>query len=546
MSKILMKLLGLVPQERPADPAQVPNNAGGYTFTVPPLKQLERFLVLGTEGGTYYATAAEHTAQNLEMVRAVLAASPREAVELIVRVSRGNLAVKADPTLAALAVALRSDVVATRALAYAAFAEVVRTGAHLLQIVGYLKQSGRGMSSGLRRVVHAWYASRSGHDLAYQLLKYQQRNGWSQRDVLRLAKPRPAHAWQDAALAFAAGKDWHAKGLDAHADDADAREVRRMLDSYARMRAAKDAPSVATLIVDERLPHECVPSQWRTDARVWRALLKDMPYHALLRNLSTLARVGVTEPHDIATIIERLARPQGTRVHPIQILLAAVAYKLGRGLVGKSRWTPDSRVSAALDDAFYAAYGEVEPLGLRLSISVDASASMEQHAVTGLSHREVAAALAAVLAARDPTAIVRAFTCDLSLGQWSSMSKWGSRTTLTDLDVRKRRIDDICASTRALPVGGTDCALPMLDALHRREAVDLFVIITDNETWAGNVHPHVALQDYRRKLGIDAKLVVLATTATPFTIADPKDPGMLDVVGFSADVPQAIRAFARG
>jgi 60 kDa SS-A/Ro ribonucleoprotein len=35
-------------------------------------------------------------------------------------------------------------------------------------------------------------------------------------------------------------------------------------------------------------------------------------------------------------------------------------------------------------------------------------------------------------------------------------------------------------------------------------------------------------------------------TATQFTIADPTDPGMLDVVGFDAAVPSLITGFARG
>jgi 60 kDa SS-A/Ro ribonucleoprotein len=35
-------------------------------------------------------------------------------------------------------------------------------------------------------------------------------------------------------------------------------------------------------------------------------------------------------------------------------------------------------------------------------------------------------------------------------------------------------------------------------------------------------------------------------TATEFTIADPKDGGMLDVVGFDTALPDAMAAFVRG
>jgi 60 kDa SS-A/Ro ribonucleoprotein len=80
-------------------------------------------------------------------------------------------------------------------------------------------------------------------------------------------------------------------------------------------------------------------------------------------------------------------------------------------------------------------------------------------------------------------------------------------------------------------------------ALRQRRPVDVFVVYTDNETWAGHIHPVQALRQYRDAMGIDAKLVVVGMTATQFTIADPADPGMLDVVGFDASVPDVMAHF---
>jgi 60 kDa SS-A/Ro ribonucleoprotein len=55
-----------------------------------------------------------------------------------------------------------------------------------------------------------------------------------------------------------------------------------------------------------------------------------------------------------------------------------------------------------------------------------------------------------------------------------------------------------------------------------------------------------ALQLYREKMGINAKLVVVGMTATEFSIADPSDRGMLDVVGMDTSTPQLITEFAAG
>lgn len=48
------------------------------------------------------------------------------------------------------------------------------------------------------------------------------------------------------------------------------------------------------------------------------------------------------------------------------------------------------------------------------------------------------------------------------------------------------------------PFGSTDCSLPMEYAKQQQmSGVDKFVVITDNETYAGRVQPVQALRDYR-------------------------------------------------
>ena len=123
----------------------------------------------------------------------------------------------------------------------------------------------------------------------------------------------------------------------------------------------------------------------------------------------------------------------------------------------------------------------------------------------------------------------------------------GFSTTLIPLSISPRqRLDDALKAVENLPFSGTDCAQPMLWAMKHKVAVDTFVVYTDNETWAGGVHPFQALGEYRQKMGRPARLIVVGMTATSFTIADPSDPGMLDVVGFDTAAPQVMADFTRG
>jgi 60 kDa SS-A/Ro ribonucleoprotein len=123
----------------------------------------------------------------------------------------------------------------------------------------------------------------------------------------------------------------------------------------------------------------------------------------------------------------------------------------------------------------------------------------------------------------------------------------GFQEKLVPLPISPRmRLDDAIKVTQGLPFGATDCAQPMLWALEQKAEVDVFMVLTDNETWAGQIHPAQALQRYRERTGIPAKLVVVGMTSSGFTIADPDDAGMLDIVGFDSAAPEVIASFARG
>lgn len=93
--------------------------------------------------------------------------------------------------------------------------------------------------------------------------------------------------------------------------------------------------------------------------------------------------------------------------------------------------------------------------------------------------------------------------------------------------------------------GRTDCAQPTLWAIANRvRDVDVFVVYTDNETWVGKIHPVQALAQYRRKFNPQAKLVTVGMVSNGFSIADPNDAKMMDVVGFDTATPRVIRDFA--
>ncbi|AII28180.1 RNA-binding protein [Mycobacterium phage Sparky] len=525
------------PQSEKADPRQVKNAAGGYTFALDDWARVHRFLTLGTDGGTYYTSDRELTRANADVVIRAAATNPVELVRQIINVSVGGRAPKQNPALFALAIAAAADDVNGRRAALAALPQVARTGAHLFLFAKYVEQF-RGWGPALRRGVADWYLDRSVDGLAYQVVKYRQREGWTHRDLLRLSHPVTSDPARRTLF------DYVLRGTDEGV--VGTTPLPAIVEDFTdAQRAATPEQWVAIIGRGHGLSWEMLPDVALSRREVWEALLaQGIPQTALMRQLPRLTRLGLATGQTgrtIATQLQDVDRLTRGRVHPINVLVAQRTYTSGYSARGSQTWKPSPIISDALDAAFYNAYGAVEPAHKRTLLALDISGSMTA-AVSGLplSCREAAAALAMVTAATEPDHRIIGFT-----GQHSG--HWVTRNTITELDISpRRRLDDVCRYTAQLPMGRTDCAAPMLWALQNRVEVDTFHIYTDNETWCGDVHPHQALRQYRESMGIPARLVVVAMTASGNTIADPRDPGQLDVSGFDSAVPQLLASFSRG
>lgn len=526
-------------------PRMVPNSAGGAAYPVDDWKRLERFLVLGSEGGSYYASERALTRSNAAGVQRCIAEDPARAVDMIVQISDSGRAPKNDPAIFALALAASSENEAARSAALAALAKVCRTGTHLFQFAEAVNDM-RGWGRGLRRAVAKWYLDKPIDALALQAVKYKQREGWSHRDLLRLAHPsaQETDAQRRALFDWMCGREVPADSLPTLAWANDAAQ------------AAETAEEIARLIRENSLPREAVPPEWQNDKDVWDALLVDMPMTAMIRTLNRMTAAGLIAPMSDAAryVAERLQDAKAlakARVHPLALLIAHATYASERGLKGRLQWDPVREVVDALDRAFYLAFEAVEPANKRTLLALDVSGSMDVGQVAGapLTPREGAAAMALVTIATEPQTHTVAFSAAGPQG-WKSPfgSKWTGYTDgLSPIALSpKQRLDNVVQAMRALPFGGTDCALPMLYALEKRMPVDAFVIYTDSETWAGRLHPVEALQRYRAEMNIPAKLVVVGMVSNQFTIADPNDAGTLDVVGFDAAAPAVIADFLRG
>lgn len=578
-----------VPQRARADPRQVKNNAGGYTFTVSDKDRLERFLILGTDGGTYYVNEKDLTKQNLTFLIDYIKRDGVQVVSVLTTISSEGRAYKNSPAIFALALVFKYGNVEAKTTAKAALPKVCRTATHLYEFAQYveflganshslrlqdqtyadgmvrvaeslsadvLEATGRtvkynprkrfsGSSTGgwgkaVRSAVAGWYTGKSESWLAYQAVKYRQRHGWTHRDLLRLSHPKGIH--QNVGN-FILGK---------YEDDQAAPSI--LVGFHAMQQETLLSGVISILDTYSNLPWETIPTQFLKSPEVWKKLFYNgqLKGQALLRNITRLARIGAFNDMvftaDYVAMLTDEEMIQQTRLHPINYLNALTVHTEGqvqRG--GRSRnpylmdgpcrskdWTTVPQIVDALNEGFHLAFKHIEPANKRTLIAIDTSGSMwwSSSMCTGLdiSAATAAACMAMTTARTEPYYQIMGFSHELrDLGITPKMGM--------------REIDRAMQNSAG---GGTNCALPMQHALKHKLEIDTFIVYTDNETWQGSVHPHIALQDYRNRTGINARLAVVGVAATDFTIADPSDSGMLDFCGFDASAPSVIADFSAG
>jgi 60 kDa SS-A/Ro ribonucleoprotein len=531
MSNALRNYAGQVkvtPQTKQAKVNQVVNNAGGFVFTVSDVSRLERFLILGTDGGTYYVGEQKLTDQNIDFLRKMIQTNERLVVDTAVNVSVEGRAYRNSPAIFAIALVLSEG--QDKAYAREAFNKIVRTSTHLFEAAEYIDNLG-GWGRAKRAAFAAWYETKDADKLAYQAVKYRQRNGWTHRDILRLSHARP-----DANVAsFMVGKEFGGSGDS-------------LIEGFAQMQNAKSVKDVLrNLDLWNNLPWETIPTDFLRDAAVWKKLFynNQLNGQALVRNITRLARLDAFKDMqfaaDYAAKLTDESMIRKTKLHPINFLNATVVYAEGQidrnnsgyyyGGMRNKNWDSESVITDALDAGFHTSFKTITPAGKRTMVATDISGSMSQNANgIDLSCAQVSAAMAMTIARTEPAHMIKGFSThfiDLGISAKTSLA-----TAMREVSNRN--------------FGGTDAALPMLWAAKNNVEVDTFVVITDNETWGGSSHPFQALKAYRSKTGIDARLAVLGVASTPFTIASEEDRGMMDFVGFDASAPNVLADFSAG
>lgn len=503
------------------------NNGGGVTFTLGKWEVLSRFLNLGAESGTFYLSTDKHQYNNYQTVIDCINEDGGRVVDTLTDVSVRGLAHKNDHAIFALALCFSYGDDETKMLSSFALNKVCRTGTHILMFVQFIKEL-RGFGKSVRNAINNWYLSKSNKDFAFQISKYQNREGWRHRDVFCLTHPNFGNEEKNSIARWS--MNLPVENIDFSSDD----EGIQLLAAIDGVKTSSRKKEIINLISQYNLQREHLPTELLNDSDIQEFLLPNLGSTALIRNLGNMSKSGLIKPLSKASkfVISKLEDAdflKKGRVHPLSLYIAKKTYERGCAFKGSGNWDPDSNIVDALEGAFYKSFDFVEPTGKNYFFGLDVSGSMGSAISSSpiVSCHEVAAIIALTMTKVEPYTFVGGFA-----------------DSFTDLKISKKdSLESAAKKTYKSNFGSTNPGAAIEYAIANKIDTDVFIFITDNEVNTGS-HPSQQLKKYRKAMNKpNCKMIVIGLTATQFTIADPKDPLMLDIAGFSPDITSIITNF---
>ncbi|HYD12353.1 MAG TPA: VWA domain-containing protein [Allosphingosinicella sp.] len=485
--------------------AEAQNRAFSPAYGYGPEHRLAQLAATGTLQDSFYGQAES---QLEDVLNAAQACDPRFVAKAALY-ARARGAMKDMPALLTAWLT-----VADPDLAVPVFGKVIDNGRMLRSFVQIMRSGAVGRTSlGTRpkRLVQLWLEQAS----VRALMQAATGSDPSLADIVRMVHPKPAGEGRRAFYAWLIGKPYDVAALPAE---------------IAAFEAWKRNPRGMAL--------PPVPFEWLTAFPLrpaqWAELADRMGWQALRMNLNTLARNGAFGVEGVAeAVAARLADREAIgKVRPMPWQLMVALGQVGNGVPLK--------VQAALEEALELSLRGVPKVPGRVVVCPDVSGSMASPVTgyrKGASSRvrcvDVAALVAAAVLRRNPGAEVIPFE---------------ERVVKLALDPRAR-VAVNAQRLAAVGGGGTNVSAPLAALNARKAAVDLVVIVSDNQSWV-DANRHGATQTMReweqlKARAPAAKLVCIDLQPYGTTQAKSRR-DILNVGGFSDAVFDTVARFASG
>lgn len=481
------------------------NEAGAAAYAFSAKHALAQYASTGCFNGTFYATDAEQLDRFLVLAEEVTS----DFLAKTAIYCRQEALMKDAPALLVALLANKNPELLEKV-----FPRVIDNGKMLRNFVQCIRSGVTGrksLGSLPKRLVLQYLEGKQDE----QLFKASVGNAPSMADIIKMVHPKPKTPGREALFGYLLGKAYEETKLAT---------VVREFESFKQ-----DNKSLMP-----NVPFEMLTALPLTTAH-WREIARNASWQMTRMNLNTFLRHGVFEvPEMIYLIANRLKNPteiKNARVFPYQLLAAY--------LNADSKMP--QKISDALQDAMEIAIENVPSIKGNVVICLDVSGSMKCSPLTG--HRvgasskmrclDVAALMAAALLRKNHNARVVPF-----------------EEKVVHIKLNPR--DSVMTNAEKLAAiggGGTNCSAPLALLNEHKAAVDLVIMISDNESWidANRRHGTALMAEWNKLKASNPQARLVCLDLQPYGSTQALDrEDILNVGGFSDKVFTVVKDFREG
>ncbi len=500
---------------RTPDAANGLNHEGFPTYQRSLAERYVQMLLTNTLGSTFYASQGTNYALALELHQAMLAANPLFAAKALVY-AREQGSMRLQPIIGLVALST-VDLALFRQI----FKRIILTPGDLQDFVQIVRsrQIRPGMGRAIKQTINAWLLNLS----EYHAIKYGGTNAGSRtlRDVLRLTRPQPVDDRTNALFSYLIDRErWRETWAE------QAPTLLPQIAALEQLKRTTDPNEQRALVAAGRLPYEIVTGAIKPDRELWRVLMEQMPYFALLRHLVALQRAGVF--HDSAMIeyvvgrLRDLESLRRAKILPFRLHAAWGAFLPMNEQEGLIRQT--------LAEMLEMAFENMPAIPGRVVIAPDISGSMRGtlNPKSHVRYVDIAGIFAGSLYRSNPTAQLLPFDTKV-------------------VEIKLMQQPSLLHITQQISVkigGGTAVSAPISYLYARREVVDVVIALTDNEEWAQDSHGGKSFvsvwRKYLAEINPNAQAFLITIAPYPHAVAPPDEPNVSFIFGWAEHVPAYI------
>lgn len=471
------------------------NHGGGYVYTVSPLTQYRRFLVLGAES-SYYRSESEMINELTELIANLSSEDSEWALLTLMDVYENSDFIDLQTVMYIAALWTNTSYASYM---YQNFIPNIRNLSHFLLYMSLVDKM-RGYGRGLRKAVNLYLNDKVS---TYDALKYGSRWGMSVKDLIFKAHPKLE-------------TDLFNIFMGNHEDVTDP-FVKTVL--YC-MDPNSDIDKVQELIVEHMLPLEMVHHSHHIKS-TFEAVLPHMNFHAVLWNLGRMTHLKVFNDRQNLIHVFKKIHDGARHMNIYDYIKTFANYEKGQGR--NLTWKPIDSISDALmqgfEDAVKRLQNEIHFEG-NCVIAIDQSGSMASGWGGGTKFGDLKAGQ---LAGIVTYSLLPMFDKVRVIG-------YGRDAKLLPLSYDNTLSEVVEACDNQWGVTNPSSVMEYLN--RHRLTTDTLIIITDNETNSGNnVEKYIV--DMEKATGKPIKVIVLAMTASEFTTV-PENNNRVNLPGFDS------------